>query len=47
MENTYNPKAAALLMIANTVEDYDDLAQVQAETGLPLEMLEIMYYSIL
>lgn len=47
MENTYNPKAAALLMIANTVEDYEDLAQVQTETGLPLEVLETMYYSIL
>lgn len=47
MENTYNPKAAALLMIANTVEDYDDLAQVQAETGLSMAELETIYYSII
>lgn len=47
MENTYNPQAAALLMIANTVEDYDDLAQVQAETGVPMETLEAMFYSII
>lgn len=47
MENTYNPHTAALLMIANTVEDYDDLAQVQAETGLTMAELETMYYSII
>lgn len=47
MENTYNPKAAALLMIANKVEDYDDLAQVQTETGVPMETLEAIYYSII
>ena len=47
MENTYNPKNAALVLIANTVEDYDDLVAVQAETGLSMAELETIYYSII
>jgi len=46
MENTYNTKDAALMMVATTVEDFDDLLQVQAETGLSMDELEAMFYSI-
>ncbi len=46
MENTYNPKENARNLIARGVENYDDLAQIQAETGLSLGQLEKMYYSI-
>lgn len=46
MENTYNAKETALLIIASQVEDFDDLMQVQAETGVPMETLEAMFYSI-
>lgn len=47
MENTYNPQRAALMMVATQVEDFDDLLQVQAETGLDMAELETMYYSII
>ena len=47
MENTYNPREKALAMIAKSVEDYEDLEQVQAETGLEMAELESIYYSII
>ncbi len=47
MKNDNYPKEIALALIANTVEDYDDLAKVQAETGVPMETLEAMFYSII
>lgn len=47
MENTYNPKKAAFMLIASQVEDFDDLFEVQATTGLDMAELETMYYSII
>ena len=47
MENTLNNRETALLLIAKNVEDYDDLAAVQAETGLDMAELETMYYSVI
>lgn len=47
MENTYNPKKAALMLIASQVEDYEDLINVQTITGLDMRELETMYYSII
>lgn len=47
MENTLNQKENALRLIAQTVEDFDDLQTVAAETGIELATLEIMYYSII
>ena len=47
MENTYNPKKAALMLIASQVEDFDDLFVIQTETGLEMAELETMYYSII
>lgn len=47
MENTYNTKENALLMVAEQVEDFDDLLKVQAETGLDMDTLEAMFYSII
>ena len=47
MENNYNPTETALALIAKEVEDYDDLAMVQAETGLSMAELEAIYYSII
>jgi len=47
MENTLNARETALLLIASQVEDFDDLMKVQAETGLEMAELEIMYYSII
>ena len=47
MENTYNTKENALLMVAEQVEDFDDLLIVQAETGLDMDTLEAMFYSII
>ena len=46
MENTLNNTENALRLVASTVEDFDDLLHVQEITGLPLETLETMYYSI-
>lgn len=46
MENTLNTQENALRLVASTVEDFDDLLQVQEVTGLPLSELETMYYSI-
>ncbi len=47
MENTMNTRETALLIVATQVEDFDDLLQVQAETGLDMALLETMYYSII
>ena len=47
MENTMNTHENALIMVATQVEDFDDLLQVQALTGLTMEELETMYYSII
>ncbi len=47
MENTMNTQENALIMVATQVEDFDDLLQVQALTGLTMEELETMYYSII
>ena len=47
MENTMNTQENALIMVATQVEDFDDLLQVQAETGLSMTELETMYYSII
>lgn len=47
MENTYNPRKAALMLIASQVEDYEDLINVQTITGLDMRELETMYYSII
>lgn len=47
MENTMNTQENALIMVATQVEDFDDLLQVQAETGLSMAELETMYYSII
>ena len=47
MENTMNTHENALIMVATQVEDFDDLLKVQAETGLDMAELEIMYYSII
>ena len=47
MENTMNTRENALLMVATQVEDFDDLLQVQALTGLTMKELETMYYSII
>ena len=47
MENTMNTRETALLIVATQVEDFDDLLKVQAETGLDMAELEIMYYSII
>lgn len=47
MENTLNTQENALRLIAQTVEDFDDLQAVAAETGIDLATLEIMYYSII
>lgn len=46
MENTLNTKENALRLLAQTVEDFDDLQAVSTETGIDLATLEIMYYSI-
>ena len=42
-----NTQENALIMVATQVEDFDDLLQVQAETGLSMAELETMYYSII
>ena len=47
MENTMNTQENALIMVATQVEDFDDLLQVQAETGISMAELETMYYSII
>lgn len=47
MENTMNTQENALIMVATQVEDFDDLLQVQAETGLSMAEIETMYYSII
>lgn len=47
MENTLNIRQNALLLVASQVEDFDDLFEVQATTGLDMEELSAMYYSIL
>lgn len=47
MENTINTHENALIMVATQVEDFDDLLQVQAFTGLTMKELETMYYSII
>ena len=47
MENTMNTRENALLLVANQVEDYDDLLMIQAETGLEMAELETIYYSII
>lgn len=47
MENTMNTQENALIMVATQVEDFDDLLQVQVETGLSMAELETMYYSII
>ena len=47
MENTMNTHENALLMVATQVEDFDDLLKVQAETGLDMDTLEAMFYSII
>ena len=47
MENTMNTHENALIMVATQVEDFDDLLQVQAFTGLTMKELETMYYSII
>ena len=47
MENTINTHENALIMVATQVEDFDDLLQVQALTGLMMKELETMYYSII
>lgn len=46
MENTMDTHENALLMVATQVEDYDDLLKIQAETGLEMDELEAMFYSI-
>ena len=47
MENTLNTQEKALIMVATQVEDFDDLLQVQAVTGLTIEELETIYNSII
>lgn len=47
MENTLNTRETVLALIASQVEDFDDLFNIQAETGLDMAELETMYYSII
>lgn len=47
MENTLNLRQNALLLIASKVEDFEDLFEIQTETGLDMAELETMYYSII
>lgn len=44
MENTLNTIEFANAMMS-AVEDFDDLLELQAETGLNYEELENMYYN--
>lgn len=47
MENTLNYRETAFNMIVSSVNNFDDLMNVQTETGLSLAELEQMYYSVI